>query len=115
MKQNFRNKRSVNKYAQNAVSNVLISYIQSKWAFFKSLKKQYVNVSKHKTEIVLKNYNKEKINNYTYISQTSEWRFSPVTVTGLILSGGKSSEDCLHLLIVCHEIAANTFYVHDRN
>ena len=70
--------------------------------FFKSLKKNNIYkcvLSHHKTEIVLKNNNKEKINNYTYISHTSEWRFSQVTVTGLNSFRGKSSVDCPHLLL----------------
>ena len=59
----------------------------------------YINVYCQTTEQKLfwKNYNKEKINNYTYISYTSKW-----LLLGWILSGGKSSEDCLHWLIVYH-------------
>ena len=47
-----------------------------------------------------KNYNKEK-KNYTCISHTSEWRFSPITVTGLnslrgiiIIITPKGKESC---------------------
>ena len=77
-------------------------------------------LSHHKTEIVLKNNNKEKTNNYTYISHTSEWRFSQVTVTGLNSFRGKIFCRLSSLIVrispsILMRLLQNTFYVHDRN
>ena len=93
-------------------------------AFVKSLKKKpiYINVYCHTTKqkVFQKNKNKEKINNYTYISHTSEWRFSPVTVTGLNSFRGKIFCRLSSLIVrispsISMKLLQNTFYVHDRN